>query len=253
VKRRSIFASLLLLGVCGLLVAIHSACNQRPRLATIVRGENGPPTLVLLHGYGSSAEQWQPFTQTIRWPSSGRFVFPQGPEQTVPPDGPVNGRAWWRLDLASHIPAGKSIPDLSKTRPAGLKLAAGMVEDTLSDRRTVPHGPVVLGGYSQGAIVASEVAFRSRVRLSGLVLLSATLVDEAEWQQHFQERRNVPVLLAHGRADRVLSFEIAERFREKLDAAGVQVTWCPFDGGHEIPAEVVVALNNFIEQLHLAR
>jgi phospholipase/carboxylesterase len=102
-------------------------------------------------------------------------------------------------------------------------------------------------------MVASEVAFRSKVRLSGLVLLSATLVDEASWEQHFRERRNVPVFLAHGRADTVLSFEIAERFREKLETAGVQVTWCPFDGGHDIPAVVVVALNDFIERLHLTQ
>src|SRR5688572_20648935 len=36
-----------------------------PRLRTIVSGGGGPPTLVLLHGYGSSAEKWAPFTQTI--------------------------------------------------------------------------------------------------------------------------------------------------------------------------------------------
>jgi predicted esterase len=28
--------------------------------------------------------------------------------------------------------------------------------------------------------------------------------------------------------------------------AGLQVTWFPFDGGHEIPAEVVTALNAFL-------
>jgi phospholipase/carboxylesterase len=102
-------------------------------------------------------------------------------------------------------------------------------------------------------MVASEVAFRSRVRLSGVVLLSATLVDEASWEQHFRERRNLPVFLAHGRTDSILSFAIAERFRDKLKAAGVPVTWCPFDGGHEIPAVAIVALNDFIERLHLTQ
>lgn len=250
VKRRRTLPGLILIALL-VVVAANVAC--RARLTTIVRGGDGAPTLVLLHGYGSSAEQWLPFTQTIRWPSTGRFVFPQAPEPTLPPDGPVDGRGWWRLDLASHIPAAHSIPDLSTARPAGLKAAAALVEDTLRDRRAVPHGAVVLGGYSQGAMVASEVAFRSRVRLSGVVLLSATLVDEASWEQHFRERRNLPVFLAHGRTDSVLSFAIAERFRDKLKAAGVPVTWCPFDGGHEIPAAVIVALNDFIERLRLTR
>jgi phospholipase/carboxylesterase len=249
--RRSI-SGLILLGACALM-ASAIGCNRRPQLATIVHGGKGPPTLVLLHGYGSSAERWMPFTQTIRWPADGRFIFPQGPERTVPPDGPVDGRAWWRFDLASYIPSGKSIPDLSRGRPPGLKVAASLVEDVLRDRRSVPRGPVVLGGFSQGAIVASEVAFRSEVPLSALILLSATLVDEPSWETHFRQRRDLPVFIAHGRADPVLPFEVADRFRQKLEAAGLQVTWCPFDGGHEMPAVVIVALNQFIQRLHITR
>lgn len=245
------FFHLVLLALCGLLSA--SACNRRPQLATIVHGGDGPPTLVLLHGYGSSADRWMPFTQTIRWPAAGRFVFPQGPDRTVPPGGPPDGRAWWPLDLGSYIPQGKTIPDLSKARPSGLKTAASLVEDVLSDRRTVPRGPLVLGGFSQGAMVASEVAFRSRVPISALVLLSATLVDEPSWEHHFRERQNMPVFLAHGRADTVLPFDVAARFRQQLEAAGIAVTWVPFEGGHEIPAVVVVALNQFIDRLQLAR
>ena len=30
--------------------------------------------------------------------------------------------------------------------------------------------------------------------------------------------------------------------------AGLRVTWLPFDGGHEMPAEVVTALNTFLAQ-----
>jgi predicted esterase len=133
-----------------------------------------------------------PFTQTIRWPVDGRFIFPQGPERTAQPDGPVDGRAWWRLDLASYIPPGKSIPDLSRDRPPGLRAAASLVEDVLRDRKSVPRGPVVLGGFSQGAIVASEVAFRSEVPLSALILLSTTLVDEPSLETHFDSGGTCP-------------------------------------------------------------
>jgi len=234
------------------LIGSVNGCSRR-RLATIVHGGSGPPTLVLLHGYGSSAERWIPFTQTIQWPSNGRFVLPQAAETTVPPDGPVDGRAWWRLDLASRVPPGTSIADFAAFRPPGLAVAAGLVEDRLRDRRTVPRGPVILGGFSQGAMVASEVAFRSRVRLAALVILSGTVVDEPSWESHFRQRQGLPVFVSHGRRDTALSFEIADRFRRKLEAAGLQVTWCPFEGGHEIPATVIVALNAFIERLQLGR
>ena len=63
---------------------VAGACLRRPLLQTIVHGGEGPPTLVLLHGYGSSAEEWVPFTHTIKWPPPGRFVFPQAPDAFVP-------------------------------------------------------------------------------------------------------------------------------------------------------------------------
>jgi phospholipase/carboxylesterase len=100
-------------------------------------------------------------------------------------------------------------------------------------------------------MVASEVAFRSRVPLAGLVILSGTLVDEHSWESRFGDRRGLPVFLAHGRQDRTLPFDAADRFRQKLGAAGLQVTWCPFDGGHEIPATVVIALNDFLARLQV--
>jgi phospholipase/carboxylesterase len=224
------------------LIATVGGCEHPPRLTTIVSGGNGPPTLVLLHGYGSSAERWAPFTLTIRWPSPGRFVFPQGPEVMVRTDGSPDGRAWWPLNS-----------DLPGTRPPGLKVAASLVEDLLHGGGPVPRGPVVLGGFSQGAMVASEVAFRSRVPLSALVILSGTLVDEPSWESQFNQRRGLPVFVAHGRQDKTLPYETADRFRQKLEAAGLQVTWCPFEGGHEIPATVVIALNEFLDRLHLGK
>lgn len=233
-------------------LAPTAGCKSNPQLTVIEHGGSGPPTLVLLHGYGSSASQWAPFTKTIQLPPNGRFVFPDAPEATVPPDGPPGGRGWWPLRLRSHIPPGGSVPDLSATRPPGLRIAASQVRDLLGYLRRSPGGPIVLGGYSQGAMVASEVAFESDEPLAALVLLSGTLVDEASWERNFSRRQALPVFISHGRFDTVLPFHAADRMRTKLESAGVRVTWVPFDGGHEIPVEVVLALNKFLNGLSFA-
>jgi phospholipase/carboxylesterase len=57
------------------------------------------------------------------------------------------------------------------------------------------------------------------------------------------------VFIAHGRADPTLSFEVAEHMQGEMVAAGMLVTWFPFDGGHEIPEAVVTALNEFFAHL----
>jgi phospholipase/carboxylesterase len=235
--------------VLVLAAASFSACGGQPPLATITAGGHGPPTLVLLHGYGSSAEQWAPFTQTIRLQQDGRFVFPQAPDVRSAAFGAAGGRAWWRLALASHIPPGGTLPDLSATRPPELQEVAARVEDLLEGLERGPGRPILLGGYSQGAMVASEVTFRTNARLDALILLSGTLVDEASWEREFPRRRGLPVFVSHGRSDAVLPFDIADRFQSKLRAAGLRVTWVPFDGGHEIPALAVQRLNEFIAEL----
>jgi phospholipase/carboxylesterase len=250
-QRRALLAASALVLVALGAIGLAAWRPWAARLTTIVRGGEGPPTVVLLHGYGSSADDWVPFTGTLAVPPGTRFVFPQAPETTVPPDGPIGGRAWWRIELQAHIPPGGRVPDLSATRPPGLAKAAELVRTLLRDLRWQRRGPVVLGGFSQGAMVASEIAFRSRVPLGALVLLSGTTVDEASWETGFASRRGLPVFISHGRRDEILPFEVADRYRRKLEAAGLDVTWVPFDGGHQVPADVVVALNAFLNKLHL--
>jgi len=209
----------------------------------------GPLPFLLLHGYGSSPRDWLPFTATIQLPGGGRFVFAEAPEETRPPDGPIGGRAWWRLDLGSYRAHGEALPDLSRASPDGLVRSAktirtlmGEVQDRLGSRR----GQMVLGGFSQGAIVSADIAFRTDEPLHALIILSGTFVDEAAWTRGMSARRGLPVFIAHGRRDDVLRFDMAEQLAAEMQHSGLRVTWVPFDGGHEIPASVVTELNRFL-------
>jgi phospholipase/carboxylesterase len=227
-------------------VFVGALAHRPARLPTITRGGEGPPTLLLLHGYGATAAQWEPFTHTIAVPPRARFVFPVAPEVTVPPDGPIGGRAWWRLALEEHIPPGRKLPDLSTTHPTGMDVSVAAVRPLLRDLERSPGGPLVLGGFSQGAMVAAGLAFTGDEPLAALVLLSVTPVDEASWRRAAARRRGLRVFISHGRADATLPFAAAERLARELSAAGLAVTWVPFDGGHAVPTEVVTALNAFL-------
>jgi phospholipase/carboxylesterase len=228
--------------------------NRASRITTWEVGTGRTP-VILMHGYASSPQAWLPFASTILVPLSRRFVFPRGPEITTPPDGPEGGRAWWRLDLASYPKMGRTgrgLSDLSRSRPEGLGLAAKGVQllcTDLYDRLGYHREDLIVGGFSQGAMVAAELAFRSREPLRALVLLSGTPVDEQSWLQGMRFRRGLPVFIAHGRQDDVLPFRGAERLQQTMREIGLQVTWVPFNGGHETPAEVVAALNQFLAGL----
>ena len=47
----------------------------------------------------------------------------------------------------------------------------------------------------------------------------------------------------------MLPFDGSERMQREIAAAGGTVTWHPFDGVHEIPSDVVIALNRFLVEL----
>lgn len=237
--RRWLPIAVLLLAVGAFLLWLRL---QTAPLDAIVRGGAGPPNIVLLHGYGSNADDWLQFVETIRLPPNGRFLFPNGPWR-----GPNQVRGWWWLNIEGHVPKGERFPDFSGEAPAGIKVASRLVREFLDD---VPQ-PIVLGGFSQGAMLSGEIAFQTEQPLAALVMIGGTTVNEAAWVERFPGRRSLPIFMAHGRQDGVLPFAVADRFRTKLQAAGMDVTWVPFDGGHEIPASVVQALNAFLASLRL--
>jgi phospholipase/carboxylesterase len=224
--------------------------NPRSGVRTVEVGTGNIP-LVLLHGYGSSPHDWLPYAAAIHASARRRFIFPEAPQQTVPPDGPLTGRGWWRLDLASYR-RGIELPDMTNAHPVGLDDASRAVRTLLSElqqRLASDSRETILGGFSQGGMIAADIAFRTNEPLKALVLLSTTTVDEAAWMTGMPSRRGLPVFISHGRSDAILQFEIAERLATKMRQAGMRVTWFPFNSGHEMPAEAVTALNAFLAQL----
>jgi phospholipase/carboxylesterase len=208
-----------------------------------------PQPFVLIHGYGSTPQEWLPFTATIALPPDRRFVFPEGPETTLPPDGPAGGRAWWRIDLAAYRRAIDQLPDLSQHNPPALAASTARMRRLLHELATDggnQAGTQMVGGFSQGGIIAADLAFTTDEPLDTLVLLSATFVNERRWRDGMPRRRGLRVFISHGRRDEILPFDVAERLQQAMRQAGLRVTWVPFDGGHETPAEVVTALNAFL-------
>ena len=107
----------------------------------------------------------------------------------------------------------------------------------------MPRGHIVLGGFSQGAMLSCDVALRSARPLAGLVLMSGTLLAEDEWRRGMAARAGLKVLMSHGDRDPLLPIAGAERLRDLFTTAGLDVTWRPFHGQHEIPGQVLDELS----------
>jgi phospholipase/carboxylesterase len=203
-----------------------------------------------MHGFGASGDDLVSLWRVLGVPAETRFVFPEAP---IPLPGYPQGRAWWiPKDLArieGAVARGET-GQLWREVPEGLAEARDSVIAMLDDMdRMLRPSKVVIGGFSQGAMLACDVALRTARPLAGLVLLSGTFLAEDEWRSLMPSRRALPAFLSHGDADRMLPLSGSERLRDALKGAGLTVTWAPFRGGHEIPSSVLAALGVFLRDV----
>ena len=215
------------------------------------RGAPNPTTVVLLHGFGAPGDDLVPLASVIDAPA--RFVFPEAPLELGGPYG--NARAWWLLDLARlEEDLRRGVPrDRRNEIPDGFPAARAQVLRLLEQvEARLPTGKLVLGGFSQGAMISLDVALHRDKPPDALMLMSGTLLAASEWEPRMPKLRGVPVLQSHGRGDALLPFGIAEVLRDQLRAAGAAVEWHDFVGGHEIPMTVLAAATGFVANVATA-
>jgi phospholipase/carboxylesterase len=224
---------------------VHIETVELAGLTTHVVG-NGPVTCVLLHGFGAPGDDLVALAQYIPLPTPNavRFIFPEAPIELGGLYG--DSRAWWRLDLArleQDLRTG-AVRDRRGEVPEGLTEARAHVDNLLlaiKARYSLDETKLVLGGFSQGAMLSLDVALHRPPSPppAALILMSGTLINEAAWRPHYAKLAGVPILQSHGRADSLLPFMVAEILRDDLTAAGAKVEFIPFNGGHEIPPLVL--------------
>jgi phospholipase/carboxylesterase len=204
------------------------------------------PMLVLMHGYGAPGDDLVPLARQLAVDPSVRFAFPAAPHVLELGLG-GSGRAWWQLDMVELQRAVMSndLEALKSRVPEGLSEARAAIDgllDGLEQEHAMRREQLVLGGFSQGAMLATDVALRAERPPAALAILSGSLIAQAEWLPLMKARASMPVLQSHGRSDPVLSFQLAEALRQELTAAGASVEFIAFNGGHGIPDGAVDAL-----------
>lgn len=216
------------------------------------RGAGDGPLVILLHGFGAAGDDLVTLADVLDVPDDTRFAFPEGPLALNLGYG--DSRAWWIIDmnrLAQERAAGR-LRDLSTEVPRGLPTARRTLDsflDGLPQAMPVDPTRTILGGFSQGAMLACDLVMRTAFPIAGLIQLSGTLLARHEWASDLASRRGLPVFQSHGTQDEVLPYSMAEQLRDELTASGLSMEWQSFRGGHEIPECVVDRLGRFVTKV----
>jgi phospholipase/carboxylesterase len=186
---------------------------------------NSPNYLVIfLHGWGADYRDLVPLANVLNLPDC-QFLFPNAP---FPHSGGFGGRAWYALDT----------PDYNGIQESREMLFNWVL--SLEENTGVPLNRTILAGFSQGGAMILDVGLTLPV--VGLCVCSGYL--------HFQPQPldvpSPPVLMNHGTQDPVVPIAMARQAQAELTQIGVKVSYHEFEGGHEIPPETLVMMQQFI-------
>jgi phospholipase/carboxylesterase len=238
---------------------------RRERLADldcVVIGESPDDTAagaaaIFCHGFGAPGTDLVPVANALAQRLGDqreqvRFIFPAAP-LSLESAGLAGGRAWWPIDMVRLQWAMETgdFRDLKREVPALLPEMNRQINALVAAVRArwaLPMSRLVLGGFSQGAMLTTDVALRMTERPGGLVIWSGTLLDEAAWSAAAAAGSPLKVVQSHAVDDPILPYSGAEELRNLLTGNGHAVEFVPFRGGHTIPDAALWGTAELIRQ-----
>jgi len=185
------------------------------------------PLVVLLHGRGSHEREM--ITIAEKLPPELAYTAVRGP---IPDTS--TGYTWF-----TDQGIGKPTPKSLRT---GLDKFRHWLDDTAP-----PHRPVVLAGFSSGAVFAGALVLDDPDRYAGVALICGTLPFASGVPLSSGRLDDLPVFVAHGDRDTVIPRDLQIRTWEYLrNESGAAVTARRDLAGHEISPATLAALGSWL-------
>ena len=197
--------------------------------------ETAEGALVLLHGRGASELDLLPLADELD--PEGRFhvVAPRGP-LSLPPAG----SHWYAV-------ARVGFPDPDTFWHSYRLLERWL--DALPELTGVPLGRTVLGGFSMGAVMSYALGLGAgRPAPAGVLGLSGFIPTVDGLNVDPESRRGLRVATVHGTDDEVISVDFARAARSRLEAAGVDLLYREFTGGHSVEPALLPILRTWLAE-----
>ncbi|KAJ1789122.1 hypothetical protein LPJ59_005405 [Coemansia sp. RSA 2399] len=106
---------------------------------------------------------------------------------------------------------------------AGMNMSMMQINELIRNEidAGIPADRIVVGGFSQGAVLSLFTVLQSEHRLAGLVVLSGYLpVRDRLVPRITNASKHVPVFQAHGTADEIIPYQYGEMISEVLKKNG---------------------------------
>lgn len=165
-----------------------------------------------MHGRGADEHDLAPLLQALDPDGNLLGFLPRGP-LALPP----GGRHWYVLREVGS-------PD-RETFLHTFALLSDWLDGVLAENEITPDR-LVLGGFSQGAVMAYSLGLGAgRPQPAGILAFSGFIPRVDGFELDLDGRTGLPVSISHGSLDPIISVEFAREARTRLEAAGLAVRY----------------------------
>lgn len=189
----------------------------------LIPPQPGQPLLLMLHGLGDSKEGWKDVAPMLRLPGWG-FCFAQAP------DDYYGGFSWFGIDLGPPI-------RVDGDGVARSHRLLGELLTLLETAHGLPCERIALLGFSQGCLLALEIALRHPRPFLATVAISGWLHRPGDWPAQLgAAARTQRILCTHGLHDELIPVDLARERMQLLKRLGLSVAWAEYAKGHGLDA-----------------
>lgn len=206
----------------------------------IAHSQQPTASVIWMHGLGADGYDFEPVVRELDLPEF-RFILPHAPHRSVTLNSGYQMRAWYDL---YGLEAGSAQDD------AGIRETQHQIEALIAKEKARGIAPerIVLAGFSQGGAIALHTALRYPQRLAGVMGLSTYLpLKTLLAAEANPANADLPVFLAHGTYDSVISLEVARASAELLRQRGYPVTWVAYPMAHSVCMEEIGDIRRFLQ------
>jgi phospholipase/carboxylesterase len=195
------------------------------------RREDGPPLLVLMHGYGSNEDDL--FALAPYLDERLLVVCPRAPIVLMP-----GSYAWFEIGFYQDARGRTQIAVDERQARMSHEVVAEFIAAAVRAYGADP-ARVIVGGFSQGASMAAMTALVRPDLVAGALVLSGIVPSQImEDAPPAEQLAGKAFFVGHGMHDQVVQIEHGRATRELLQALPVELTYHEYPGmGHEINAE----------------
>ncbi len=198
--------------------------------------------IIWLHGLGANGQDFVPIVEDLSLPKtlSARFIFPHAPIQAVTLNNGVEMPSWYDIF---------GLDRNSNEDHAGIQAISDEIYVLISQQvdAGILAKRIVLAGFSQGGALALFAGLSTSHQLAGLLGMSCYLPHRNELNSYSAlADRSLPIFLAHGLYDEVVSIEFAQHARELLEQQNFKISWNEYPCSHTVCPQEIVDIRDWL-------